>query len=387
MIRLQGIARQGNHRDIAVRTHRQALAVETPDSTRPGPDRSRLPAKITNSYLPPIEARPGKRRSRPRDDVAPVNDAGEPFDVSALIKYAESIADADGRHWPTLADGARDRVRDLEKTVGDQKNELSTRCSQIADLSNANQQQAEALLIAREAIEGLDTSVTLLRQELTQQEHEAANAKQELLHARNETHALREKAEKTEKELAELLQKSLELSTALNERDVEIASAQEKIASLEADQFAGMMKNAGSATARKETGTRSGSDERRARLEQRVEELENQLAARDRRIRKLDAIIAKVGARYARLRENSRNLESERRQTSETLRSQADSITTLSAALRAEREVAERKLAELTGALQREREEHSVAERESATIRREIALLLPKLATTARSTL
>jgi len=65
-----------------------------------------------------------------------------------------------------------------------------------------------------------------MQQEPTQQEHEAANAKQELLQARNETHALRAKADKAEQELDELLQKNLELSTALNERDVEIASAQ-----------------------------------------------------------------------------------------------------------------------------------------------------------------
>jgi len=367
-----------------VTAHRSAAAAGTADSTRRDPDRTRLPEPITNTFLPAIEALPRRRRGRLREVSAPANDAGDTFDVSALVKYAESALDADGRHWPTLADGPREHSSDLQKTVEAQKKELATRCTQIADLCNAHQQQSEALLMAREAIEGLDRSVTLLREELNRQEQDATSAKEELLHARNEMTALREKADRAEHELADLLQKNLELSTALNEREVEIASAQEKVASLEADLFARTLRRAGPAAMRKDAEPRSGSDERCIRLERRVEELEEQLAARDRRIRKLDGVIAKVGARYARLREAGRSLESERSQTCETLRSQADSITTLSAALRAERDVAERKLSELTGALESERARHAATEREAADFRREIALLLPRLATTSR---
>lgn len=366
-------------------TRRSASALEKPDSTERGPGRYGRPALVTNSYLPPIEELPRKRRSRAHDTLAAADPANDPFDVADLLKEIEDPVDADGRRWPTFPDRPHDPARDFERILADKEAELDKRCAQIADLSHAHKQQEEALLIAREAIESLDQSVTLLQQALTQQERETAAARQDLARCEEDRNALRAQLERTSTELAAWSQRERDASAALDDRAGLIAAARDRIASLEAELAARPAQDAEPPAARTAAGTQSGSDEQGARLGQRIAALEDQLAARDRQIKKLDAIIAKIGARYTRLLESNKLFESEKSQTREILKSQADSITNLAAALRTERDAGDRKIVELAGVLAQEREQHVATERESATFRREIALLLPRLATAART--
>ena len=365
---------------------RSESALEKPDSTERGPGRSGRPAQITNSYLPPIEELPRRRRGRARDIFAPAEPANDPFDVSTLLKDIEGPSGPDGRRWPTLPDAPRDPAGDLERIIEEQRAELDKRCVQIADMSHAHQQQEEALLLAREAIESLDTSVTLLRRELTQQENEAAAARQELQRSGEEKIALQAKLEETSKALAELSQRKHDTGNALNKRDALIAAARDRIVLLEAELSARTAENTTLAAAAEENGKRSRNetDERRALLERRIEELQGRLADRDQKIRKQDATIADLDARHSQLLQSGKTSEADRGQTQEILRSQAESITTLATALRAERETADRKIAALTDDLRREREERSVVEREAAAFRREIALLLPQIATVTK---
>lgn len=342
------------------------------------------PAPVTNSHLPAIEDLPRKRRARVRDTLVPPAAANDPFDVADLLKEIEGLPDADGRRWPRLADGPRERDSGLEQIIDAQKKELARRCAQIADLSNAHQQQAEALLIAREAIESLDQSVTLLQQALTQQERETAAARQELARCEEERNALRAELEQAGALLAASAQRERDAGSALEERDRMIAAARDRIAAIEAELAAQPAQGAEPAAARAASVPEPASGEREALLQQRIAALADQLAARDRQIGKLDGIVAKIAARYTRLLEANKALESERSQSRDMLKAQADSITTLAAALRAERDAADRRIAELAGDLRREHEAHAAADREAATFRREIALLLPRLATTAR---
>ena len=122
-----------------------------------------------------------------------------------------------------------------------------------------------------------------------------------------------------------------------------------------------------------------------ARFESRFERLERALALRDGQIDRLKEANGKLSERCDELANNNILLESGRKHTQEKLKSQSSDIKLLEAALLAGRETAEQKITELTGELQREREEHFAAERESAMIRREIAALLSKLTGTTQS--
>jgi hypothetical protein len=83
--------------------------------------------------LPAIGGTPKKRRARSRLVSTFEDENNEPFDVSDLVEQVDGMVDADGRHWPRLPDAPRNRIKDLENTVENQRKELSTRCIQIAD--------------------------------------------------------------------------------------------------------------------------------------------------------------------------------------------------------------------------------------------------------------
>jgi chromosome segregation ATPase len=271
------------------------------------------------------------------------------FAIFDLIERVEDTVDADGRHWPKLPSAPRNWAKELEATIARQKNELSTRCLQIADLCNVKQQQAEALMVARDVIESLDNSVTSLQESLTQRENEAAAVKQKLLHSGEENSALRDQLVTTKKEFAELLQKDLELNTAFNDREIAIVTAREKLTSLEAELSAKTEENAWLAAMIEEIGKRHNeSNKSYTQLEHHIEALNTSLAAGNEQIIKLNEIVAKLCARCIELVQCNRNLESEKKETFETLVSQTNRIKSLETALRAEREVAEKKITQLS---------------------------------------
>ena len=491
-------------------------------------------------------------RARALRDSTPAIEAKEPFDFSKLTEQAEGTTD--GRRWPGLPPVPHERVNELETTIEEQRSELSERCLQIADLHNVQQQQHAALLVARDAIECLEQSVADLQETAARRENEAAAVKRELLLSVQAKNALGEKLAHSENEITDLLQKLLHLSTDLNDREVALDSAQERVAALEQELAAKAAQEPVPAAATEEDEKRRGDelDERRIQIESQLKRLESMLAAgdeqinrlreantkppersdapdtssaqfesqirtlestladrdrqikeltetntklsersdtadtssaqfesqirklestladRDRQIkeltetntklsersdtadtssaqfesqirtlestladrdqqikeltetntnlsersdtankssvqfesqiRRLESTIAARDRQLNTLRETNSKLsercdeltqtkvifESAHKLAQEKLKFQADSIKSLESALRAEQESAEQKIDALTGVLHREREVSSVAERETASIRREIALLLPKLAMNAR---
>jgi len=511
-IRHQSIRQDlGSLRELTLKTPQQKPAVEKPDAARRATDRARLPLRTPNIPLP-ASGEPQRRvRARALRDSTPAIETKEPFDFSKLTEQAAGTTD--GRRRQGLPRVPRDRINELENTIEEQRSELSERCLQIADLHNVQQQQHTALLVARDAIENLEQSVADLQETAARRENEAAAVKRELLLSVQAKHALSEKLAHSENEITDLLQKLLHLSTDLNNREVALDSAQERIAALEQELAAKAAQEPAPAPAIEEDEKRQGDelDERRVQLESQLKRLESMLAAgdeqinklreaktkppehsdapdtssaqfeseirklestladRDRQIKELTETNTKLSERFdtadtssARFEGQIRTLEStladrdqqikelketntnlsERFDTADTssaqfesqirrlestivgrdrqlntlretnsklsercdeltqtkvifesahklaqekLKFQADSIKSLESALRAEQESAEQKIDALTGVLHREREVSSAAERETASIRREIALLLPKLAMNARS--
>lgn len=353
----------------------QSLAAGKSEFAKCNFDLDPLPFKSARAECPAIEGRSRKSRARPHS--TPENDNIDPFGILDLLRQAEKLDDAKGDRGQQGSRTLIDRIDELEGLVEKQRGELSNRSIQIAELYNAQYQQADALQIARAVIEKLDESAKSLAEKLAQRENEVGAAKQEALRREEENNALRGELEKTRNELAQLMQKHLELSTAFNDREVTIACVQEKAASLELEL---------DATAKDVAkGQRFDDDRGRdTRLECQMDALEAAIMDHDGRIGELESANAKLSERSEELAHRNFVLELAQKDALEKIKSQAGIVKSLKCALREEREAAERKMADLAADLQREREERSILDRETARIRKELEFLLPRLAMAAR---
>ncbi|MEJ2375157.1 MAG: hypothetical protein P8Y71_06930 [Pseudolabrys sp.] len=372
-----------------------------PERPRAEP-RAALP-DVANGYMPAFA-----RDHRRQQAVHKGSQESEPFDIADVIEQVVGAVDANGRHWPRLQGPPVNRVSELECALEAQRNELSARCMQLADLCNV-QQQAADLKVAHEAIRNLDGSLNLLQAALAQQEGEAAVAKQALAQAEQERDALRAQLERERKalqaelqqerqalqaqleratgEAEKLRQQTLHLQKAFSTREAAIAAAQDKRSAAEAEL------GAGRAEAEKLRGTleharQSHADalaRQAAQSGERIDTLNTALAACDQRIGALAAANDKLVERCDRLRNTGEAAETSRKHPQETVEAQAENIQFLETVLRVEREDAKRKSAELDAALARERNARTAAERTAAALRKDVVRLFSKLTATAKA--
>ena len=104
--------------------------------------------------------------------------------VKRPFKNTDQAFDAEGRRWPILSAAPRNCVSKLESTIGKLSAELNLRCTQVADLYNTQQQQANEILSACDEIDHLVKAVHAHQGTIAQRETEAAAAKQKLYSAR-----------------------------------------------------------------------------------------------------------------------------------------------------------------------------------------------------------
>lgn len=370
-----------------MKPYRRASAAEKLDPATPRLDSTRWHAGTTNAHLPEQGQNIKSLRARLREAFPFEDPNGGIFVISEPVKRAQDPPGADNVHRPSFLRESQNRDDNLEATIARQENQFPPHHTEAASRCDIKQQQAEALRGARDTIEELKRTVSALQATLGARENEVRDAKRDLSHSDEERQALQSELAETKKELAERLQKQLELNVAFNDRATAIAIASERIASLEAELSAKIEENRELTMTIEAAETRrhDASAEGYAQLESRFEELKALLAARDEQTTKMNWAINKLATCCEQLSHHNNHLESERIHTLDTLKAQAASISSLELALRADREAAERRIAELIAAIQREREEHCAAERESAETRREIALLLPKLAMSTRA--
>src|SRR5689334_8543708 len=90
---------------------------------------------------------------------------------------AEPRFDTDARAWPAVAVPPQRNISALEATIAKQADELNLRCTQVADLYNLQQRQANELQVACEEIDRLSATIANLVEKTAQQEAEADAAK------------------------------------------------------------------------------------------------------------------------------------------------------------------------------------------------------------------
>lgn len=205
--------------------------------------------------------------------------------------------DAEGSWSPELSIVPQDRIAILESEIAKQSAELTQRCTQVADLCNIREQQVNELQDACDQIDRHSESITGLQDTIVQHETETTAAKQKLLLSENDNVALRLQLDKTKGEYAELLQRSLRAETALNDKNMVIASAQEKIDNLNAKLVAIPAETIRLATAIKEeasTRHRHELNQQRAYFDNQIKKLEGIIGERDILVKDLKIARAKL---------------------------------------------------------------------------------------------
>jgi hypothetical protein len=307
---------------------------------------------------------------------------GERQANSGAKRQVNPPADPDGRRWPTLPAVPGAPVKALENTLAEQSAELAFRCAQIADLCNIRQQQATELQIACDEIERLCASIASLEATVSQCESDTAAAMQNLLHSEKEKMALRTLLESAQQDSSNALRRLLQAETELNDKELAIASALERIEELRGELAIKPEESSRIAAAVEEANQRHRTElnRRSMHFEEQIKKFEGMIADRETEIKKLQAERAKAEMRSDDLAKTISVLESEQKQAQEKIESRASHIDFLETVLKVEREQSEEKLAQLAAELERARLQHSAAERATAEIRKDIVLLLPKLA-------
>ncbi len=264
---------------------------------------------------------------------------------------AEPTFDANARPWPAVALPPQRNISALEDTIAKQSAELNLRCTQVADLYNLQQRQANELQVACEEIDRLSGTIAKLLDKTAQQDAEAEAAKKQTALLEDEKTALRVRLEMALAESSDVSQRLLSIETAFNDRETTLASAMEKIDSLNSELIAASadtFKVVAVTTSEKQR-YRSELNQQKASFEARIKSLETAAAAQGTQVKSLEETRARLAKRVEIL---------------ETLR-------------KSERETAEFKIKELTEELQRERLGFSAQQRAFAALRNETTSLLP----------
>ena len=269
-------------------------------------------------------------------------------------KSVEPLPDAEDRHWPVVSLPQRDDINALEDRIARQSEELHLRCTQVADLYNLQQRQANELQVACEEIDRLNSTISTLLETTARQEAEATATKQQLIFLENEKAALRAQLDSAHQESNEVSRRLLAIETSFNNRETILASALEQIESLNAELIvtsAERFKVVAATTGEKQR-YRSELNQQKSSFENRIKNLESAAADQVAQIKGLEEVRSRLARRIEIL---------------ETLR-------------KSEREALEFKIKELTEELQRERLGYSAEHRALAALHQETTSLLPKLA-------
>ena len=297
----------------------------------------------------------------------------------SAFEETDATFDIQGRHWPELS-VPRNHVREFENTISEQSAELILRRTQIADLCNIRQQQENELLAACDEIDRLRKSVIALQDTVKQHEADAAEQKRELLD--KETITLRAHLDKALNDSAELSQRLLSVETELNDTKMAIVIAQEEVKPLKEQLTAKTAETIKLAAAIDEANRRHRIElnQQSELFEKRIKKIEAVATMRDMQVKDLETTRLDLARRCQDLAKTVDALASTQQDAREKIDYQAKHIEALESLFRVEREAAELKITELTAEMERERLEHAAAERASAAMRKDIVLLLPKLA-------
>lgn len=305
-----------------------------------------------------------------------------PSDGIGIVREPPPLLEADRRQWPQLPVPEVD-VQALKDRIDEQASELDRRNIEIAELCVQRQTQAGELKIARSEIETQRQSLAELQQIAAQHEVNAAAAAQKLIRAESEKAVLQTQFNEELATTTELSNRLLDIGVALNDKIVDIATHQDSIERLRAELAAALAHTHRKVTEAEEKVDQRHCEERKlqvAGFEKRLAGAQALIAERDRQIETLEKAYAELAGCCDGLSRQIVALEDAQQQAGVALHSQSQHIDFLETMLNVERDNAQATLKALVAEFDRERQEIADRERQSAEFRKNIVLLLPKLA-------
>ena len=340
-----------------------------------------------------------KRALTRRESVAPqtvTNDSDDIVPFSArLTELANRLAgarqssrqprretDATGRVWPQLAmpPATQDKAPDAKPAT--QPDQVAERDLVIADLTGQQLAQAEELRNACAQIDHLIEMINALRHEGDSRDLDLATSAQRLIEAENDNADLQATLNAERQKSAALEQRLLEIESEFNDHQVGFTANRETADQL-AREMAEMRVEVPKALAAAEVRAHRLFAEQLERLserhEQQIDQLQTELAERERQTAHLEKTHAELAALFAALSGKIAGLEADKEQAAETIRRQAGQIEFLETTIKVERENADATIKELIAEFGRERERLLARDQDAAEIRKNIVQLLPQL--------
>jgi chromosome segregation ATPase len=252
------------------------------------------------------------------------------------VKFIEPAFDAAGELWPRLSEATSSNICALKGTIANQSAELYQRLTEVLELYNAQQQQANELAIAYAKIDRLARTILVLQEANAQHEIDATAAQNRITLLESENAALLAQHDRALQDSRALADQLLAMETAFNARETNVVSALEQVeflnselATAAAEQFKLVATVHGEKRRQRSVLTQQTSI-----LQDKIKRTEALAATQEMQIRHLEAVRTKLDKRI---------------QVLETL-------------LRSDREIAELKIKRMTEELRRARPDHLVAE-------------------------
>jgi len=206
------------------------------------------------------------------------------------MNFAEPAFETTGELWPALPSVPHADVSALNDKLVRQSAELKLRLTEILELYNVQQRQANELQDAYEEIDHLSQTVSALQEAVTQYRSGAAAAEDKIILLESEKAALQAQLDGARQESNKLSDRLLAAEAASNRREENIASSIKQIEFLNAELMAASAERfkVVAAMQSEQRRQRSALNQQKSILEYRLQEKEALAASQEAKIKQFE---------------------------------------------------------------------------------------------------
>ena len=216
------------------------------------------------------------------------------------MKFIEPVFETGGDLWRTLSNVPDADARALNEKLARQSAELNRRLTEILELHNVHQRQANELQDAHDEIDRLSQTVSALQEAVTQYQAGAAAAEDEIVLLESEKAALQAQLDGAFEESKTLADRVLAAEAAAKRREENIASSLKQIDFLNAELMAASSERfkVVAAMQGEQRRQRSAFNQQKSMLEIRLQEREALAATQAATIKQLEGVRDELDKRF-----------------------------------------------------------------------------------------
>ena len=216
------------------------------------------------------------------------------------MQFIEPVFETGGDLWRTLSNVPDADARALNEKLARQSAELNRRLTEILELHNVHQRQANELQDAHDEIDRLSQTVSALQEAVTQYQAGAAAAEDEIVLLESEKAALQAQLDGAFEESKTLADRVLAAEAAAKRREENIASSLKQIDFLNAELMAASSERfkVVAAMQGEQRRQRSAFNQQKSMLEIRLQEKEALAATQAATIKQLEGVRDELDKRF-----------------------------------------------------------------------------------------